>query len=272
MNVAVLTVGDELLSGDTENTNGTWLARELTERGADVRRILALPDDREAIADSVARHSDAFDAVIVTGGIGGTPDDVTVEAVADAFDRDLVVSEQARARIEQRLSEISESVPELDLDVETEASVPSGAEPLANPEGLAPGCRLDNVYVLPGIPGEMKAMFETIADDFVGDLDSRFLYTVQPEANIVSELRAVRERFDVRVGCYPDREARHNRLKLTGSDEQSLDAATEWLLDAIDASETPSEARGLEWRAVNETNREQRDAKRSEGSRMASGE
>ncbi|QSG06525.1 competence/damage-inducible protein A [Halapricum desulfuricans] len=241
MNVAVLTVGDELLSGDTDNTNGTWLARELTDRGADVRRILALPDDRATIADVVGQSGDTFDAVIVTGGIGGTPDDVTIEAVADAFDRGLVVSEQARARIEQRLSEIGESVPELELDVDAEASIPDGAEPLVNPEGLAPGCRLDNVYVLPGIPGEMKAMFETVAGDFAGDLDSQFLYTVEPEANIVSELRAVREQFGVRVGCYPDREARHNRLKLTGSDDQSLEAATEWLLEAIDASETPVE-------------------------------
>ena len=246
MEVSLLTIGDELLSGETANTNGTWLARELTDRGVDVREILALADDRETIADRVARHSDAFDAVIVTGGIGGTPDDVTVEAVADAFGRELVVSDQARARIEQRLSEMGDAVPDLDLDIEAEASIPSGAEPLANPEGLAPGCRIENVYVLPGIPGEMKAMFETIAEAFDGDLDSRLLYTVEPEANIVPELHTVRERFGVRVGCYPDREARHNRLKLTGANEAALQAAADWLLEAIDASETPVER---EWDA-----------------------
>ncbi|MEF8882008.1 MAG: competence/damage-inducible protein A [Halapricum sp.] len=249
MEVALLTVGNELLAGDTENTNATWLASRLTDRGAEVRRILAVPDDRELIAERTRAYSDAFDAVLVTGGIGGTPDDVTMEAVADAFELEMVVNDLALTEVEQHLADIGESVPDLDLDVEAEASIPAGAEPLSNPEGLAPGCRLENVYVLPGIPGEMKAMFETIAGEFTGELTSRFLYTIEPEANIVPELAEARDRFDVRVGCYPDREARHNRLKLTGPDETALEAATGWLLKEIDASETPVER---EWDAEQE--------------------
>jgi len=87
MDVALVTVGDELLAGDTENTNTSWLARQLTAAGATVTGILTVPDDRAVIADAVARYHDAFDAVIVTGGIGGTPDDVTKSAVVQAFDR-----------------------------------------------------------------------------------------------------------------------------------------------------------------------------------------
>jgi len=82
MEVALITVGDELPAGDTENTNATWLARRLTERGVAVERILVLPDDRGAIARQVREYSDAFDAVLVTGGIGGAPDDVSMEAVS----------------------------------------------------------------------------------------------------------------------------------------------------------------------------------------------
>jgi molybdenum cofactor synthesis domain-containing protein len=241
MEVALLTVGDELLAGDTENTNATWLARRLADNGVSVRRILVLPDDRTTIARRVRDYADAFDAVVVTGGVGGTPDDVTMEAVADAFDREMAVSDLALARVEERLAEIDGVVPDLDLDPDAEASVPAGSRPLLNTEGLAPGCVLENVYVLPGIPGEMQAMFDGVADEFAGESVSQFLYTVEPEANVVPALEAVRERFDVAVGCYPDRDARHNRLKLTATDETAVDEAAAWLLDAVDASETPVE-------------------------------
>lgn len=241
MDVALLTVGDELLAGDTANTNATWLATQLSERGVSVQRILAVPDDRETIAEQVRDYAERFDAVIVTGGIGGTPDDVTMEGVADAYDRELIVSDIALAAVREHLEALGASIPELDLDVEAEASIPEGSRPLLNGPGLAPGCVLESVYVLPGIPEEMKAMFEDVAGEFDGDLTSRFLYTVEPEANIIPALSEVRERFDVRVGCYPDREARHNRLKLTGRDESAIDAAADWLLEAIDASETPVE-------------------------------
>jgi molybdenum cofactor synthesis domain-containing protein len=241
MEVALVTVGDELLAGDTANTNATWLADRLAERGVSVQRILVVPDDRATIADRVGTYADAFDAVIVTGGVGGTPDDVTMEAVAEAFGRGLAVSDLALAAVERHLAELEGAVPDLDVDPEAEASVPEGSRPLLNNEGLAPGAEVENVYVLPGIPGEMKAMFCDVADAFEGNQVSRMLYTVEPEANIVPALSEARERFGVHVGCYPDREARHNRLKLTGSHEGRVAEAAAWLLKAIDASETPVE-------------------------------
>lgn len=102
MQIALLTVGDELLSGDTANSNATWLARELTDRGASVARILTLPDDAALIARWTGRWSDRFDAVIVTGGIGGTPDDVTIDGVAAGLDRDLEFHEGAYDRRARR--------------------------------------------------------------------------------------------------------------------------------------------------------------------------
>jgi molybdopterin-biosynthesis enzyme MoeA-like protein len=153
----------------------------------------------------------------------------------------MTVSDLALADIETHLEEIDAEIPDLDLDIAAEASVPDGSRPLLNGPGLAPGCVLDNVYVLPGIPGEMRAMFRDVEGDFSGSLQSQFLYTVEPEANIIDALDAVRDRFGVRVGCYPDREARHNRLKLTGEDEDAIEAAKSWLLAEIDASEDPVE-------------------------------
>ncbi|KOX95683.1 MULTISPECIES: molybdopterin-binding protein [Halorubrum] len=241
MEVALITVGDELLSGDTVNTNANWLAAELSERGVAVSRILSIPDDRAEIADRVSEYAGDFDAVIVTGGIGSTPDDVTMEAVADAFDREMAPTDLTRESVERRLAAIRERVPdrEFDVDVAAEASVPAGSRPLVTEAGLAPGCVVENVYVMPGIPDELKATFETVADEFAGDRRSRFLYTVEPESNIVDALEESTERFDVAVGCYPDREADHNRLKVTGTDDDALDAAAAWLLERVDASETP---------------------------------
>ena len=241
MDAALLTVGDELLAGDTENTNATWLAGQLAERGVTVKRILVVPDDRATIARHVREYSDGFDAVIATGGIGGTPDDVTLEAVADAFDRGMVVDDLALEDIEETLAQADASVPELDIDVEAEASIPDGARPLINSAGLAPGAVLENVYVMPGIPRELKTMFGDVAEEFDGDAVSRFLYTVEPEANIVGALEEVAAEFDVTVGCYPDRDAGHNRLKLTATSQDAVDAAGEWLLETLDASETPVE-------------------------------
>jgi len=241
MEVALITVGDELLSGDTVNTNANWLADELAERGVAVERILSLPDDRKTIAEHVRRYADAFDATLVTGGIGGTPDDVTMEAVADAFDREMTVSALARSSVEDRLAAIDSRVPDRDLriDIDAEAALPEGSRPLPNGTGLAPGCVVENVYVLPGIPEELRAMFTDVAEEFAGKRRSRFLYTVEPEANVVPALEATIDAFDVTVGCYPDREAGHNRLKVTGTDVDAVDAAIDRLLSTTEASETP---------------------------------
>ena len=239
MEGALLTVGDEVLSGDTVNTNANWLAAQLSNRGVRVTRILSLPDDREIIASHVARYSDQFDAVLVTGGIGGTPDDVTMEAVADAFEVDLVVPELTLAAVNDHLANLRERYPDLELNIdpEAEAALPAGSRPLLNEAGLAPGCVIDNVYVFPGIPQELKAMFEQVADEFTGQRLSKAIYTVEPEGNLVGRLERVMEEFQVTVGCYPDRSAGHNRLKVTATDETALDDAVAWLLANADASE-----------------------------------
>jgi molybdenum cofactor synthesis domain-containing protein len=241
MEVALVTVGEELLAGDVTDTNATWLAGRLADRGVTVRRIVTLPDDRAVIAEHVREYSEAFVAVVVTGGVGGTPDDVTVEAVADAFGDELAVSDAALAHVEATLEAVRDRVPDLDVDPEAEASIPAGGRAIPNPEVLAPGCVVENVYVLPGIPREMKATFDEVAEAFEGDALSTELYTVAPEGNIVDELEAVGERFPVAVGCYPDRDGRYNRLTVTAGDEVALGAAADWLREHVDATDDPVE-------------------------------
>lgn len=239
MDAALVTVGEELLAGETENTNATWLAGELTDRGVVVRRIVTIPDDERVIVEHVRDYAAQFDAVVVTGGLGGTPDDLTIEAVAAAFDRDLVVDDLVLADVAETLAAFREANPDLDISVDeqAEARIPAGARPLVNSAGLSPGCVVENVYVLPGVPSEMEAMFADVAEEFAGDVRSRSLYTKTPEANLIDYVAEAGERFDVAVGCYPDREQRYNRLSVRGTDEDELDAAIDWLADRVDPYE-----------------------------------
>jgi molybdenum cofactor synthesis domain-containing protein len=242
MQAALLTIGDELLAGDTENTNATWIASKLTARGVNTERVLVIRDDPELIARKVAEYSEAFDAVIVTGGLGGTHDDVTMAAVADAFDRELEVDELARTDVEETLEAVRERLPALDLDVEAHASIPAGGRALLNEEGLAPGCVIENVYVLPGIPREMKPMFESVAEEFSGTARSQVVYTATPEGEYTGMLTEARDRFDVSVGSYPSRSEgrRRNRIKLLGEDETRLKEAADWIEARVDPYEERS--------------------------------
>ncbi|WP_122088274.1 competence/damage-inducible protein A [Halalkalicoccus subterraneus] len=242
MEVAILTVGDEVLAGDTQNTNATWLAGELTDRGATVARILTVPDDHDLIVEVLQRWSDRFDAVIVTGGLGGTHDDVTADALAAAFDRALVVDETAREDVIESVAAYRDANPEtvaahdVDIDVDAWAALPEGSRVLLNPEGLCPGCVLENVYAFPGVPDEMKALFSSVAAEFGGETDSRTLYTPQPEGSMLDALAGVRERFDVAVGSYPATEGK-NRIKLSGTDPEALVEATDWLRGHVEVDE-----------------------------------
>jgi len=239
MEVAILTVGDEVLAGDTANSNATWLAGELTDRGATVARILTLPDDRDLIAGYVREWAESFDAVIVTGGLGGTPDDVTVDAIADAFDRPLAVDDAVHDDVIETVGAYREANPEtvashdVSIDVDAWAALPEGSRPLLNPAGLCPGCVLETVYAFPGVPDEMRALFDVVADEFDGETVSATLLTPQPEGSLTDVLDDARDRFDATVGSYPATEGA-NRLKVIGTDDAAVDEAVGWLRERVE--------------------------------------
>jgi molybdenum cofactor synthesis domain-containing protein len=237
VDVAIVTVGDELLSGDITNTNASWLASALTDRGVRVTEIVTIPDDRERIITHVRRHADARDAVIVTGGLGGTPDDITITAVAEAFDRGLAVNDRARAGVVERVEWMQEHRPDLNLevDIDTKATLPAESEALVNEEGLSPGCRIENVFVFPGIPSEMKAMFATVADRFAGDRRSITLRTDITESRLSDVLADVRSEFEVEVGSYPSVGEEQKRLKIISEDPARAEAARDALAERLEA-------------------------------------
>ncbi len=226
MDVGIVTVGDELLSGDIENTNATWLCQSLTSRGAVPTRLIVVPDDTEAIAAEVRRLVDTTDAVIVTGGIGPTHDDVTMAGIAAALNRPLEEHEQALHWLE---TDGSYSADHLTREA---ATLPAGATAIRNEVGVAPGARVDRVYVFPGVPREMKAMFEQVAEAFSGaSRHRRVLHVDEPESHLVDRFADVRDRFDVDVGSYP---GGHVEVAIIGRNPAEVEAATEWLRERVD--------------------------------------
>src|SRR4051794_11779556 len=159
--VELLTVGDELLRGDTVNGNATWLGWRLTEAGVEVTRGAVVPDELEVMVGALRDALRRADAVIVTGGLGPTSDDITREALAQAAGVSLHRDPEVERRIRERAAE--RRVP-LRPDALRMADVPEGATLLPNPAGSAPGIRLPLpdgvVYALPGVPSEMRAITE----------------------------------------------------------------------------------------------------------------
>jgi molybdenum cofactor synthesis domain-containing protein len=229
---SILTIGNELVSGDVPNTNAAWLAKRLAPLGVETRLIAAVPDEIETIAEFIRREAPRVDVLLVTGGLGGTPDDLTREALAQTF------------------AVPQEEVPELADDLRARftrdpeyaarwALLPRGSRPLANPHGGAPGFVLENVYVFPGLPSEMEAMFGTVADELRGGAPIgawRRVYRTR-ESEIASALVEVGERWPgVLVGSYPTFGVDGPTVEVVvkSSDVEALEAASRWLAAALE--------------------------------------
>jgi molybdenum cofactor synthesis domain-containing protein len=230
----IVTIGNELVSGDVENTNGSWLARRLAALGVEVALIAVIPDELGYVAAFVREQADAFDAVVVTGGLGGTPDDLTREAVSAAFGVPQVEQPEVAAALRARFTRDPEYAARWAL-------LPEGSRPLQNPLGGAPGFAIGNVYVLPGLPAEMEAMFETIAEELragapIGSWRRTYRTT---EGRIVVILQEMGDRFPaVLVGSYPSFEGGIAEVEvvLKSGDATVLAAAVAWIEPALAAA------------------------------------
>jgi molybdenum cofactor synthesis domain-containing protein len=228
---AILTIGNELVSGDVVDTNARFIARRLAGLGVEVRLVASLPDEIDAIVAFVRREAPVVDHLLVTGGLGGTPDDLTREAVAAAFG------------VEQ------DEVPELAQDLRARfarhpeyaarwARLPAGSRPIRNPLGGAPGFAIENVYVFPGLPSEMEAMLGEVEDELRRETPIaswRRTYATG-EAQIVAVLEQMGELHpQVTVGSYPSFAATgpETEVVVKSSDRYALDAAASWLERAL---------------------------------------
>ena len=160
MTVALLSIGTELTRGEIVNTNGAWLAAELTAAGFHVVAVETAPDDLDLVASATQRLAASHRLVIATGGLGPTTDDLTADAAARAAGVDLVRDESALLAIRRRVESRGK---EMTPGLEKQALVPAGSELLPNANGTAPGFSMQlgdsAVFFLPGVPREMKRMF-----------------------------------------------------------------------------------------------------------------
>jgi len=233
---AILTIGNELVSGDVANTNGSWLAKRLEALGVSVTMIAVLPDEVDRVAAWVRAEAPGADFVLVTGGLGGTPDDVTREAIAAAFEVEQHEVPEVAAALRARFSGDPEYAARW-------AHLPEGSRPLDNPLGGAPGFVIANVYVLPGLPSEMEEMFETVAGELrqARPISSWRRCYRTTEGRIVTVLEEVHERYpDLLVGSYPSFQAKGHEVEVVvkSRNPDELEAAVRWLEDALDEATT----------------------------------
>lgn len=159
----VLLIGDELLSGRTQDTNLATIASFLTPLGVSVGEARILPDDSEVITRTVRMFSEQFDYVFTTGGIGPTHDDITADCIAAAFGFGISEREDALDSLRERYAE-----GELNAARRRMARIPDGASLIANPVSQAPGFQTKNVFTLAGVPQIMRGMLADIGHRIEG--------------------------------------------------------------------------------------------------------
>jgi len=161
MNAHILSIGNELTLGQTVDTNAAWLAQQFAAVGILCSRHIGVADDRAVIAREISAAAKETDLLLISGGLGPTPDDLTREALADAMGVELLLRPECLVQIEAYFKSRGRSMHEHNR---RQAMCPQGADPIENTRGTAPGIHARigraDVFVMPGVPAEMKTMFE----------------------------------------------------------------------------------------------------------------
>jgi len=224
---AILIIGDEILTGRTREGNAHFLAGELVKVGIDLRQIRVISDDHATIVAAVRELSSAHDHLFTSGGIGPTHDDITADAVADAFGRGIGVREDARAILAAHYAARGVEFTEARLRM---ARIPEGAGLIDNPVSGAPGFSVENCHVMAGVPNIFQAMVTGLLPRLAGGepLLSRNWQLMVAEASIAEALRDLAQTHaDVSFGSYPFvTEGRYGtNLVARSTDAAALDAA-----------------------------------------------
>ena len=199
----IVVIGDELLSGRTQDTNTSYISRWLEPLGIRVEEARIIKDCESIIVNTVREFSKRFTYVFTTGGIGPTHDDITADAIAKAFNLSIDIREDAVCMLKQRYSDKELNKARLKM-----ARIPKGASLIKNPVSQAPGFQVSNVFTLAGIPSIMRAMLIDVQDRLEAGIK---LYSITVMAKGISEgdaalpLSIIEKSYtDVTLGSYPN--------------------------------------------------------------------
>ena len=237
---SVLIIGNEILSGRTQDVNLNHIAKVLGEQGVRVREARVVPDVEDVIVAAVNDARARFDYVFTTGGIGPTHDDITADCIAKAFGVPLVVSEAIAERIRGRPAPADVMASRLRM-----ARIPRGAELVDNPTGGPQGFRMANVFVMAGIPAVMQAMLSTVEVQGGAVVRSRSVTAYLGESQVATGLTRIQALYpEVDLGSYPfTRDGRYGTtLVMRGTNPDDLAAMLDDVRQLIvDAGETPED-------------------------------
>jgi molybdenum cofactor synthesis domain-containing protein len=203
LSAAVLLIGDELLSGSIQDENLPYIATQLEKRGIRVRETRIVPDIECEIVSALNHLRSRFDYVFTTGGVGPTHDDITSDSVAKAFGVQNVVQGEVFEIIKSYLD--AKGV-EFTPAAQRMAYAPEGAEIIKTQQSIVPGYRVENVYVMAGVPRIMRIMLDAIVDrlESASAIISSAVHANVSEGEIASELQTIQQQHsDVDIGSYP---------------------------------------------------------------------
>jgi molybdenum cofactor synthesis domain-containing protein len=220
---ALLVIGDEILSGRTQDKNVSQVALWLNEQGIRLAEVRIVPDEIARIAENVNALRAAHDYLFTTGGIGPTHDDITVDAMAEAFEVPVIVHPDARKILEGYYRDRPGGLTEARLRM---ARVPEGAELIPNPTSGAPGVRMGNVYIMAGVPNIAASMLEALSGKLEGGrpVVSVTVGARAAESDVADLLRETEEANPgVAIGSYPFfREGRYGANFVIRSEDGDL--------------------------------------------------
>ncbi|HEX3677642.1 MAG TPA: molybdopterin-binding protein [Sphingomicrobium sp.] len=200
---ALVVIGDEILSGRTQDQNVAQVATWLNDQGIRLAEVRVVPDDGARIGEAVNALRAVHDYLFTTGGIGPTHDDITVDAIAAAFGVPVIVHKEARKILEDYYRDRAGGLTEARLRM---ARVPEGAELLRNPSSGAPGIRMENVYILAGVPGIAQSILHALTGTLEGGqpVVSVTVGARAAESDVADLLRETEEAHPgVTIGSYP---------------------------------------------------------------------
>lgn len=224
---AMLVIGDEILSGRTRDANMFYLAGELTQHGITLCETRVVADDPAAIVAAVNALRASHDHVFTSGGIGPTHDDITADAIAQAFGVEITIRDDARALLQAHYDRAGL---EFNPARQRMARIPAGAALIDNPISTAPGFSLGNVHVMAGVPNIFQAMLASLLPTLTGGapLLSQSLRVNRGEGDVATPFAALAAQFpDLSMGSYPfiQNGAHGTNLVIRGTDSAQIHTA-----------------------------------------------